>query len=67
MTEQRNLILAIVLSVVIVLGFQFFYERPRMIEQQRQQELAQQQAAQQPGTAPVGTAPCRWWAGASTT
>ncbi len=30
MTEQRNLLLAIVLSVAIILGFQYFYEVPRL-------------------------------------
>ncbi len=44
MTEQRNLILAIVLSIAILLGFQFLYEAPRV--EQRQAELARQQALQ---------------------
>lgn len=43
MNDQRNLILAIALSIAILLGFQYFYEKPRM-EQQKQ--LAAQQAAQ---------------------
>ncbi|MBP2231413.1 YidC/Oxa1 family membrane protein insertase [Azospirillum agricola] len=43
MTDQRNLIIAIALSIAILLGFQYFYEKPR-VEQQRQ--LAAQQAAQ---------------------
>ena len=30
MPEQRNLILAIVLSVTIIIAFQYFYELPRM-------------------------------------
>lgn len=55
MTDQRNLILAIALSIAILLGFQFFYEKPR-IEQQKQ--LAAQQAAQTEQTVPApGTAP----------
>jgi YidC/Oxa1 family membrane protein insertase len=37
MPEQRNLILAIVLSVTIILAFQYFYELPRVKESQRQQ------------------------------
>jgi YidC/Oxa1 family membrane protein insertase len=37
MPEQRNLILAIVLSVTIILAFQYFYELPRIKEAQRQQ------------------------------
>jgi YidC/Oxa1 family membrane protein insertase len=44
MTDQRNLIVAIALSIAILLGFQFFYEGPRV--QQNQAELARQQAAQ---------------------
>ncbi len=43
MTDQRNLIIAIALSIAILLGFQYFYEKPR-VEQQKQ--LAAQQAAQ---------------------
>ncbi|MGQ9365635.1 membrane protein insertase YidC [Azospirillum sp. ST 5-10] len=60
MTDQRNLLLAIVLSIAILLGFQFLYEAPKV--QQRQAELAQQQTTTQteqpagvpsaPGTAP---------------
>ncbi|MCB1992959.1 MAG: membrane protein insertase YidC, partial [Geminicoccaceae bacterium] len=40
MTDQRNLILAIVISVGIILGFQVFYEMPRM---ERQQQLTESQ------------------------
>jgi YidC/Oxa1 family membrane protein insertase len=43
--DQKNLILAIVLSVAVLVGWQFFYEGPHM---RQQQQLAQQQAAQQP-------------------
>ena len=49
MTEQKNLILAIVLSIGIILAFQFFYELPRM---ERQREAAQQQATEQQAAAP---------------
>ena len=45
MSDQRNLILAIVLSVVIILGFQFFYEMPRTREAQQAQRTAATQAA----------------------
>ena len=41
--DQKNMIIAIVLSVAIIFGFQFFYELPRQKEAQR---LAEQQAAQ---------------------
>jgi YidC/Oxa1 family membrane protein insertase len=55
MTEQRNLILAIVLSVGIVLAFQYFYEIPRVREAQK---LAEQQKTGQPAeTVPQPRAP----------
>ena len=44
MPEQRNLLLAIVLSIGIIFAFQYFYELPRL---QQAQEAARQQAAQQ--------------------
>ncbi|MBX3429327.1 MAG: membrane protein insertase YidC [Hyphomonadaceae bacterium] len=56
--ETRNVILAIVLSATIFLGFEFFYNGPareRMAEQQRAQvELQQQQ--QQPSAASTDSA-----------
>lgn len=45
MTEQRNLILAIVLSVAIILVFQYFYELPRM---RATQKVAEQPTSAQP-------------------
>ncbi|MBI3513113.1 MAG: membrane protein insertase YidC [Proteobacteria bacterium] len=45
MPDQKNLVVAIVLSLVILLGFQYFYELPRMRAQQDAQQV--QQAAQQ--------------------
>jgi YidC/Oxa1 family membrane protein insertase len=50
MTDQRNLILAIVLSVGIVLAFQYFYEMPRLREAQRLAELQQAQQQMQAET-----------------
>ncbi len=72
-TENRNMILAIVLSMAVLIAWQYFSGIPQM-EQQRQQHAAQQQAQQQgadtsgqagtaapaPGTtapAPAATAP----------
>lgn len=53
MMEQRNLIIAVLLSVAIVLGFQFFVERPRIEQQKAAQQHQQATApAAQPGTAP---------------
>src|SRR5918994_1477653 len=54
MPEQRNLILAIVLSVTIIIAFQYFYELPRIKEAQRQQP---QQTEQMTETAPQQAAP----------
>src|SRR5258708_5516229 len=49
MPDQKNLVVAIVLSLVILLGFQYFYELPRMRAQQEAQQAQQavQQAQQQ--------------------
>ncbi|MGE5506118.1 MAG: membrane protein insertase YidC [Actinomycetota bacterium] len=55
MTEQRNLILAIVLSVAIMLGFQYLFPH-KQAEQQPQPPAAGDQAAQ-PQPQPVQTAP----------
>lgn len=53
--DNRNLLLAITLSVVILLGWQFFYAKPQM---EKQQQIAQQnqQAQSQPASgAPAPT------------
>jgi YidC/Oxa1 family membrane protein insertase len=61
MPEQRNLILAIVLSVTIIIAFQYFYELPRIKEAQRQRQQPQhtEQVTEAPEqqTAPVAPAP----------
>ncbi len=58
MGDQKNLVLAIVLSVGIILIFQYFYEIPRLREQQaRQAEAARQAELQEvirPDAAPPG-------------
>ncbi|MFN4284310.1 MAG: membrane protein insertase YidC, partial [Alphaproteobacteria bacterium] len=61
MNDQRNLIIAIVISVAIMFGFQFFFEAPRQEAAQRQQQLLAQQAesaksAEQTATAPTAPA-----------
>lgn len=57
MPDNRNYIVAIVLSLVVLLGWQYLIVQPQLEEKQRQEEIAQvaaQQAAQaQPGQAPV--------------
>ena len=57
MTDQRNLILAIILSVGIILAFQLFYEVPRQREAQVRTEQATSQGdATLPSPAQVGQA-----------
>ena len=51
--QQKNLILAIVLSMAVVFGWQFFYAGPKMKEEQ--ERLKRQQAQSQPVTAAPGT------------
>ena len=46
MTDQRNLLVAILLSIVILLGFQYFYEIPRM-EQRKAERQASESAAKE--------------------
>src|ERR1700675_3433171 len=55
MIEHKNTILAIVLSLIVVVGWQFFVGYPQMDKQRRDAELKQQQQTQlqpqgQPGT-----------------
>jgi YidC/Oxa1 family membrane protein insertase len=58
MPEQRNLILAIVLSVTIIIAFQYFYELPRIKEAQRQQAQQAEQVTEAPQQAsPDAVAP----------
>ncbi len=55
--EQRNIIIAAVISIAIIFAFQFFYEMPRM-QQQQEQMARQQPATPAPGqTAPGEIAP----------
>jgi len=50
-TDNKNLVLAIVLSVSILLAYQMFFEGPRREKQlAEQQAVQQQQAAQQQTT-----------------
>ena len=60
MNDQRNLIIAIVISVAIMFGFQFFFEAPRQEAAKRQQaEMAEQakQAEEKAAAATTPTAP----------
>ena len=50
MIEHKNTILAIVLSLIVVVGWQYFIGYPQMEKQRREAELKQQEQAQlQPG------------------
>lgn len=42
--DQKNLILAIAISVAILMGYQFFFEKPRPAQQQAQEQAQQQEA-----------------------
>src|SRR5689334_20979021 len=61
MTDNRNTILAVILSGLVLIAWQYFYNVPQMekqrVEAQKQAEL--QKPAQQatPGTAPASTTP----------
>ena len=50
MTDQKNTILAIVLSAVVLIGWQFFFAQPQLEKQQ--QQVAQQQQAQRQAQTP---------------
>ena len=52
--DKKNLIITIILSALIMVGWQYFYEMPRM---KQQQALQQQQAAQQATEQPAQSAP----------
>jgi YidC/Oxa1 family membrane protein insertase len=54
MPEQRNLILAIVLSVTIIIAFQYFYELPRVRDAQRQAQRTEQTTPSPEQAAPGG-------------
>ena len=60
MTDQKNTILAIVLSALVLIGWQIYFGIPQMEKQKQvQQKQAQQQVQQQkPGAPPQpSTAP----------
>jgi YidC/Oxa1 family membrane protein insertase len=59
MNDNRNMMLAVALSVAVLVGWQFFIGIPQMEKQKEAQKLVQQQTQQQsqPGTAPVPGAP----------
>ena len=57
--QQRNLLLAVVLSMAVLLGWQLFYAGPKLRDEQARLK-AQQELTQQPGSdkeAPKPAAP----------
>jgi YidC/Oxa1 family membrane protein insertase len=61
MNEQnRNTILAVILSGMVLIGWQYFFVAPQLEKQQAAQKAQQQtQQTQAPGAAPQGGAPRR--------
>ena len=61
MTDNRNTILAVILSGLVLIAWQYFYNMPQMERQravqQAQSELAKTQPQQQAGTATNPAAP----------
>ncbi|MBB4304683.1 YidC/Oxa1 family membrane protein insertase [Rhodobium orientis] len=57
MSENRNLILAIVLSLVVLVAWQYFYAGPKIEKEQQRQAAQQEQTAAAPGTAVPGSVP----------
>ncbi|MCC6470534.1 MAG: membrane protein insertase YidC, partial [Alphaproteobacteria bacterium] len=55
--DQKNLFVAIALSIAIVLGFHYLYDRPRVQQQQQQQQQQQAQTTPAAPTAPGANAP----------
>lgn len=53
--DSKNLMIAVVAMTAIMFGWQYFYERPRLIAQQAQQAkiLAEKKAAEKTAAAPV--------------
>ncbi len=53
--NNRNFILAIVLSMIVLFGWQFFIAGPQIEQARKQQEIAAQQAAEQAKQQPAAT------------
>ena len=57
MTDQKNTLLAIVLSAIVLIGWQYFFGMPQMEKQRQEAQLKAQQQQQQAQQAPAQTAP----------
>jgi YidC/Oxa1 family membrane protein insertase len=61
--DPKNLILAIGLSLLVIIGWQYFYAGPQLEKQRQAQSQLQQPAAKPPAGSTIPTpnvaAPCR--------
>src|SRR5258706_5515887 len=57
MNDQKNMILAIALSALVLIGWQYFIGMPQVEKQKQDAQLRQQQPTQTPPTTPPGTTP----------
>ena len=57
MTDHKNTILAFVLSLIVVIGWEYYFARPEMEKQAQQQEQTQPNGAQPSTPAPGASAP----------
>jgi len=55
--QQKNLLLAIVLSVAVLLAWQMFYAGPKLKDEQERRQRAQQEQAQGKAAGPAATTP----------
>src|SRR3954453_8583825 len=57
MMDQKNLVIAIALSIAILLGFQYFFEQPKLQREQAEQVKIAQQQRDSGTPAPATNAP----------
>ena len=53
MTDNRNTILAVILSGLVLIGWQYFFNIPQMEKQRAQQAQSELAKPAQPGSAPT--------------
>ena len=57
MNDQRNTILAVILSGLVLIAWQYFYNVPTMEKRQAEQKMQAQVTSPQPGTPSTAPAP----------
>jgi YidC/Oxa1 family membrane protein insertase len=57
--DQKNLLIAIVASILIMVSFQYFWEKPKIGAKRTQQQVAESQPAGQVPPGAPGTAPAK--------